>query len=141
MTGGGRADIHFHLLPGVDDGPRSMEESVELARLAEAEGTRTIVATPHVRPDQVNDVSDLPERTRAVRERLAREGIHVAVEVGAELGHMMVARMLAEELETVALGPPGRRWLLDGLVVAQYGFLPCVVKNLRRSVRRPTMAP
>lgn len=89
-----------------------MDESAELARLAVAEGTRTIVATPHVRPDQVNDVSELPERTRAVRERLALEGIQVAVEVGAELGHMMVARMLAEELETVALGPPGRRWLL-----------------------------
>jgi protein-tyrosine phosphatase len=39
-------DIHFHLLPGVDDGPKTIEESIELAATAFAEGTRTIVATP-----------------------------------------------------------------------------------------------
>ena len=33
------ADVHFHLLPGVDDGPEDMAESVELARAAVADGT------------------------------------------------------------------------------------------------------
>jgi tyrosine-protein phosphatase YwqE len=49
------ADIHFHLLPGVDDGPADMDETLELARMASAEGTATVVATPHVRSDYVTD--------------------------------------------------------------------------------------
>ncbi|HEV2387597.1 MAG TPA: CpsB/CapC family capsule biosynthesis tyrosine phosphatase [Candidatus Acidoferrales bacterium] len=40
-------DIHFHLLPGLDDGPASIELSVEMAQLAAADGTTHIVATPH----------------------------------------------------------------------------------------------
>lgn len=41
-------DIHHHCLPGVDDGPRTMAESIDLCRMAADEGIETIVATPHV---------------------------------------------------------------------------------------------
>jgi protein-tyrosine phosphatase len=41
-------DIHFHCLPGIDDGPRDWDESVALCRAALADGIHTIVATPHV---------------------------------------------------------------------------------------------
>jgi len=41
-------DLHFHCLPGIDDGPRTWEEAVALCRAAASEGTTTIVATPHV---------------------------------------------------------------------------------------------
>ena len=106
------ADIHFHLLPGVDDGPSSMDESVALAAAAVADGTRTVVATPHVRSGFVTDVSELPDRVRELSERLAREGIGIAVRRGAELGHEMVGRLSQAELDSVAHGPPGGRWLL-----------------------------
>src|SRR5262245_2195975 len=41
-------DIHHHCLPAVDDGPRSIDEAVELCRMSADEGIETIVATPHV---------------------------------------------------------------------------------------------
>ena len=41
------ADIHSHVLPGLDDGSISMEESLELLRLDREEGVRTVFATPH----------------------------------------------------------------------------------------------
>ena len=44
-------DLHFHCLPRVDDGPTSWEEAVDLCRAAAAEGTKRIVATPHVYRD------------------------------------------------------------------------------------------
>jgi protein-tyrosine phosphatase len=40
-------DLHTHILPGVDDGVDSEDEAVEFARMAVADGIRTIVATPH----------------------------------------------------------------------------------------------
>ncbi|HEV2853254.1 MAG TPA: CpsB/CapC family capsule biosynthesis tyrosine phosphatase [Thermoanaerobaculia bacterium] len=42
-------DLHCHLLPGVDDGPRSFEESVLMCRLAADDGCEAMVATPHQR--------------------------------------------------------------------------------------------
>src|SRR5262249_60455385 len=40
-------DIHSHILPGLDDGSQSLEESVEMLKMAVAAGTTDIVATPH----------------------------------------------------------------------------------------------
>jgi protein-tyrosine phosphatase len=106
------AEIHFHLLPGIDDGPSSIEETVALAAAAAADGTRTIVATPHVHPVFDTDVSTLPDRVDAVRARLAAERIRIEVLCGAEVAHHMVPDLSDAQLETVAHGPRGRRWVL-----------------------------
>jgi protein-tyrosine phosphatase len=65
------AELHFHLLPAIDDGPSSLEESVELAAAAAAQGTGTIVTTTHVHPEFNTDVSSLPDRVREVAAKLA----------------------------------------------------------------------
>ncbi|MFL5826906.1 MAG: tyrosine-protein phosphatase [Thermoleophilaceae bacterium] len=107
-----RTDLHFHLLPGLDDGPAQLDDSVELARAAAAEGTRAIVATPHVRHDYVTDVNIVPALVREVQRELDSSGIGITVECGGELGADMVGVLGQEELETIAVGPRGRRWLL-----------------------------
>jgi len=43
----GMTDIHSHILPGLDDGARSWEVACEMVRMAHADGTRHMVATPH----------------------------------------------------------------------------------------------
>ena len=45
----GLVDLHAHLLPGLDDGPQTMQESLAMARLAGEDGTEIILATPHQR--------------------------------------------------------------------------------------------
>ena len=108
----GNLELHFHLLPGLDDGPTSIEESVELARAAAAEGTDTIVATPHINPRWMTDVDALDERVAQLAERLRRERVAITVLPGAELDPTMVERLAQRDLELIAHGPPGRRWLL-----------------------------
>ena len=105
-------ELHFHALHGLDDGPATLVESVELIRLAAQDGTATVVATPHVRTDFVTDVSDLPDRVRELACAAAREGIDVELRTGGELGHDMVGRLSQLELNVVANGPPSGRWLL-----------------------------
>ena len=40
-------DLHCHMLPGIDDGVETIEESVEFARVAIQDGVKVIIATPH----------------------------------------------------------------------------------------------
>lgn len=105
----GRAEIHFHLLPGVDDGPATVADSVGLARAALADGTTTLVTTPHV-----GDVcvSELPERVRSLRAELAAAEVPLEVVLGGELAPWDAAQLSDHEIETIAVGPTGRRWAL-----------------------------
>ncbi len=105
-------ELHFHALSGVDDGPVSLADSVALVRRAAAQGTETVVATPHVRTDFVTDVLGLGERVEELRAALRAAGVQVELRRGAELGDDMVGRLSQPELESIAQGPPGARWLL-----------------------------
>lgn len=111
MTGrlAGLADLHCHLLPGVDDGPATMEESLHYARRAVDAGTGVIVATPHV---EHVDVRELPDAVAELRGELERAGIPLHVECGGELKPASVPQLSDQELDVLAHGPPGRRWLL-----------------------------
>ena len=40
-------DLHLHLLPGLDDGAKTLEESIQMCWISYKDGVRTIVATPH----------------------------------------------------------------------------------------------
>jgi protein-tyrosine phosphatase len=104
-----RTELHFHLLPGVDDGPRDHVEALELARLALADGTRRIVLTPHVRE---LELTELAARTEEVRARLTEAGVALDICRGGELSPDDLPSMTQAELELLAHGPPGRRWVL-----------------------------
>lgn len=105
-------ELHFHLLPGIDDGPASIEDSLALATAAIQDGTGRVVATPHVNGECVSDPSEIPERTREVGERLRRERIALEVRPGGELAHAMVERLSDRQLAAIAQGPQGNRWVL-----------------------------
>jgi protein-tyrosine phosphatase len=105
----GFTDLHCHLLPGVDDGPATMAESLEYAAAAVAAGTTTIVATPHV---ELVDVAELPERVGALRAALSAEGIALEVRCGGELKPFSIPELTDADLDVIAHGPPAARWLL-----------------------------
>lgn len=105
-------EIHFHVLPGLDDGPSSLAESIALARAAAAEGTRTIVATPHVHPNFVTDPPALAGRVHDINRRLAELAIPIHVRCGGEIDLAMPRRLSNGQLEAIAHGPRGRRWVL-----------------------------
>jgi protein-tyrosine phosphatase len=104
-----RTELHFHLLPGVDDGPTDDAEAIDLARLAVEDGTGRVVVTPHVRLADVEALTRSTERLQAV---MRSEGIDLELRVGGELAPDDVASLEQEQLELLAHGPPGARWLL-----------------------------
>jgi len=102
-------DLHSHILPGVDDGPATLEESLELARSAAADGIRVIAATPHVR-------SDYPTTPQAMTKALAelRDAAGDVIELvpGGELDLAELDRPV-EELRAFALAGNSQYLLVE----------------------------
>ncbi len=78
-------DIHCHILPGIDDGPPEVGESVAMARTAAADGIRSIVATPHFSYGEGPGIEGIEQARRALQERLKEEGVPLGLFRGADV--------------------------------------------------------
>jgi protein-tyrosine phosphatase len=103
-------DLHCHVLPGIDDGPKEIEGSLALARVARAGGIDTLVATPHVNARCANDPDTIAGLVAELNARLHEEQIDVEVLPGAELAITHIPELDPEQLPRFGLG--GGRWLL-----------------------------
>lgn len=133
-------DIHAHVLPGVDDGPESLEEAVAMCRLAYESGSRCMVATPHCRRDEWRDLprKELASRLAGLREALdvpleLRLGAEVRVDselprefleaAQGELPTLGASRALLLEFEPRGIGPDPVELVVE---LVELGFRPVV---------------
>lgn len=63
----GLIDWHSHVLPGIDDGSQTVEESIVLLKALSSQGVHTVVATPHYNADQESVESFLQRRSESLR--------------------------------------------------------------------------
>jgi protein-tyrosine phosphatase len=77
-------DIHHHLLPGLDDGPKDMELSVEMARMASEDGITHVVATPHANGRYAFEPAVIAGRAAELRQAIAAEGIALTLATGCD---------------------------------------------------------
>ncbi|WP_338450133.1 CpsB/CapC family capsule biosynthesis tyrosine phosphatase [Niallia oryzisoli] len=78
-------DIHCHILPGVDDGAQTIEESIQMVKEAVREGITTIIATPHHHNRQyMNDKTSIIEKVSQLNEQLVKEEIPLSILPGQE---------------------------------------------------------
>lgn len=79
-------DIHCHILPGIDDGARSMQEALEMCRMAESDGISTIVATPHYKPGSYDwSADELVSAVSRLQNALSAAKIGLTILPGAEV--------------------------------------------------------
>ena len=84
----GLTDLHQHLLWGMDDGARDMEESLAMLEEAARQGIAAVAATPHAIPGvRPFDAAAYEERLNLLREAEAARGLHVALLSGAEIAY------------------------------------------------------
>ena len=78
-------DIHCHLLPGIDDGAQTLPSSLEMARIAVADGITTIFCTPHIYPGLYeNHGPDIRRRVDDLQKILRDAGIALELSFGAD---------------------------------------------------------
>ena len=98
-------DLHCHVIPGVDDGPATIEDSLALCRAALAAGTTKIIATPHVNWDYpAVDANTVHGGVAAVNAALREASIELAVEAGAEIALSRIGEMSDAEISLLRLG-------------------------------------
>jgi len=107
-------DLHCHILPGLDDGPETWEESLEMARIAYEDGIRTIVATPHI-DNGIYEAkkAQIIDKTCELSSLLRKENINIKILPGASI---QVYEGLVEGLksgELMTLNDTGKYVLLE----------------------------
>ncbi|SFU47132.1 protein-tyrosine phosphatase [Methylobacterium sp. 174MFSha1.1] len=104
-------DLHCHLLPGIDDGPATLSEALDLARMAAGQGITTIACTPHILPGVYdNEGPAIRAAVGRMQAALDEAGLPLRLVAGADL-HISpdnVARLRSGE----ALALDGSRYVL-----------------------------
>lgn len=104
-------DIHCHILPGVDDGAKDMEETLAMLCKAKEQGIQTLIATPHyaagkkkVSPERLEEIR------QQVQQRAEQEGIDVEILLGSELYYSKDICQRLEEKKALTMA--GTRYVL-----------------------------
>ena len=111
----GYIDIHSHILPGIDDGSKNFEMSMEMLRIAEENGIRSIVLTPHYKPMRHNvGPGGVKELTGRLEEAVRREGMEIRLYSGNEFYYSSeMVRVLEEKKACTMAG--------SGYVLVEFG--------------------
>jgi len=104
-------DLHCHLLPGLDDGARDLDDAVAMAKQAQADGIAAICATPHIRQDHDVRIPELPSRLSEVAAAVRAAGCRTRILPGGEVSVSQLDALDDSELSAVSLGGSGR-WIL-----------------------------
>lgn len=136
-------DLHCHLLPGIDDGPATLAESMAMARMAVADGITTSVVTPHIHPGRYDNTREQIERSlHAYRQALAGAGVALTVHMGAEVRVSMESLALLLRGQVPFLGTD-RGWRVL-LLELPHGGVPVgslqLVEKLVQMQIRPLLA-
>jgi protein-tyrosine phosphatase len=124
-----RIDLHNHILPGIDDGPKHLDESLEMAKIALSEGIEVLVCTPHIYPGVYhNDSASIQRAVKKLQQALKKAELPLKLMVGAD-AH--VTPNLLENLQSGVVPSinGGRYFLLEPPHVGFPSYLKDEVKR------------
>ena len=99
--------MHCHILPGVDDGAQSMEDTIRMLQIAHDEGIRYIIATPHHHPKRGKEAPEiLREQIKKVRLEARKIDEKMKIFLGTEIyfGQDVPAKLKERQILTISYG-------------------------------------
>ncbi len=133
-------DIHSHLLPGLDDGVKSVEETIYILKIFQDLGFRKVITTPHVMGDHYpNSVSDILSKLEFVNQALQKHEITVKLEAAAE--YYLDEKLLTQLSKQEKLLTFGDNYLLfETSFFNKPAFLEETVFNMNAQGYQPVLA-
>jgi Capsular polysaccharide biosynthesis protein len=107
----GFIDIHSHILPNLDDGAKSMQMAANMARIAEKEGIRTIIVTPHYHERRSKlSYQDIEKCRQKLQSDASIQAYNINFHIGCEVyySHDCMGLLNSREIPTLA----GSRYVL-----------------------------
>jgi tyrosine-protein phosphatase YwqE len=98
-----KTDIHSHLIPGIDDGAKSIDDSISLIKGLQELGYENIITTPHIMtPHYKNTPNIIKKGLISVKESLLKNNINTKIGIGAEyyIDYDFISKIGKEELLT-----------------------------------------
>jgi len=112
-------DIHAHILPGVDDGAKNLEQSLQMARMAVEDGITVMVATPHlfkgrnIDLTQLNTKEIILQHVAQLRQKLYEEKIPLEIIPGCDFPLGFEALQLFDDGRVLTINDANRYLLLE----------------------------
>lgn len=133
-------DIHCHILPGIDDGAKTMEETMQALRTAANQGISNIIVTPHYYPEKYESkASEIIRLCGEVQRRCRQEGLNIRLFTGQECFYYsgLPEKLKSGEVLTMA----GSRYvLIEFLPTCPYVQLQQGVMQLQQNGYHPILA-
>lgn len=123
-------DLHVHALPGIDDGPASLDDALALAQRALDQGTSVLVATPHVSEGYPNTSAGIEAGVAALSAAAAEAGVDIRIVSGAEIAIERLPTLDNEELAALTLGS-GPYLLIETPLSPSVGDFVAPLRSLR----------
>lgn len=132
-------DMHSHVLPGIDDGAQTPEESIYLIRKMMDLGIKKIIATPHIMLDYYrNDRESISNALAILKEELVKQDIQIDISAAAEHYFDEAFEDLVTNREVLTMG--------DNYVLFEFGFISQpinssgVIQKMRDMGYKPILA-
>jgi protein-tyrosine phosphatase len=106
-------DLHTHVLAGIDDGPTTIAESLEMLADCARSGVQAVAATPHVRDDYPTTAAVMEHGVATLRRKAEAESIRVEILTGGEISLDCLSTTPTAELRRFGLGGSSRYLLVE----------------------------
>ena len=78
-------DLHSHLIPGIDDGVKTLQESIEIIKQMKTLGFKKLITTPHIKQGKFpNTEKGILDSYESLKNELQKQNIDIKLDIGAE---------------------------------------------------------
>jgi protein-tyrosine phosphatase len=133
-------DLHCHMLPGIDDGPETMDESLALAKLAVEKGITHSILTPHIHPGRWdNEALTIRSSMETFKNALADHSIDLTVGMSGEMRVGLEALQMVAKHQVPFLGKWGSNYVV--LLEMPHSHIPMGMKQMIQWLMQRNIRP